>query len=148
MPESRRWIDLSYLSFVLADGVGTHFTQRITRRFRNVLGRCFSVAYCSEVEVFEGKQGKKQRKKTRKKPVNLCLTLEIIQMGTDRPQDFTGISILPNESHSVWQYNPLTHPRCGCTPDVFSPAHSNTRTPALFLCPHPQPRGTKALASP
>lgn len=58
--------------------------------------------------------------------MNLYLTLEIIQMGTDRPQDFTGISILTNESHSVWQYNPLTHQmwidtRCRCTPDVDAP---------------------------
>lgn len=66
VPGSRFWIDLSYLSFLLADGVGSHFTQRITRRFRNVLGRCFSVPFCSEVEVFEGKQGK-NRERTKKK---------------------------------------------------------------------------------
>lgn len=71
--------------------------------------------------------------------MNLCLTLEIIQMGTDRPQDFTGISILPNESHSVWQYNPLTHPRCGCTPDVdapqmFSVQHIQTPVPQPCFC--------------
>lgn len=66
--------------------------------------------------------------------VNLHLTHEIIQMGTDRPQDFIGISILvlPNKSHCVCQYNPLIHTRCFQS-STFKHSYPN---PGFFF-PHP-----------
>lgn len=49
---------------MLPDGVGRHFTRRITRSFKNVLGKC---PFVLRVEVFKGKSEEIEKKQQNEK---------------------------------------------------------------------------------